>query len=185
MTNILHLQPSFVFNKFPSHLLKVQVSTAASSEKQINGFSSIRDRQNSWRGSFMCPIGIPSPGSQAAWQTSHRARTNTEMGISGVNSASFYEPVSHSIPVKPLSTAELTSGRSCAASSPSDWWEPWAIKIPENETSGFMLFYILFSGDFLKWKHYLINSSATTILEKIFGLLKIMWYVRQCLVRIK
>lgn len=42
MTNILHLQSSFVINKFPSQSLKVQVSMAASSEKQINDFSSIR-----------------------------------------------------------------------------------------------------------------------------------------------
>lgn len=45
MTNILHLQSSFDFNKFPSHSLKVQVSMVASSEKQINAFSSIKVRR--------------------------------------------------------------------------------------------------------------------------------------------
>lgn len=96
MTNILHLQSSFVFNKFPSHSLKVQISMAASSEKQINGFSSIRVRQKSWGGLFVCTMGTPSPGRQECRQPERDLTvaelSNKEMGISGANSASFYEP---------------------------------------------------------------------------------------------
>lgn len=50
MTNILHLQSSFVFNKFPSHSLKVQVSMVASLKKQINDFAGIRVRQKKKEG---------------------------------------------------------------------------------------------------------------------------------------
>jgi len=96
MTNILHLQSSFVFNKFPSHSLKVQSSMAASSEKQINGFSSIRVRQKKWRGLFVCTTGTASPGRQGCRQAERGPTvakwSNQEMGISGANSASFYKP---------------------------------------------------------------------------------------------
>lgn len=36
-------------------------------------------------------------GHSIACETSHQGRTNTKTGVSGVNSASFYESVSHSI----------------------------------------------------------------------------------------
>lgn len=140
MTNILHLQSSFVFNKFPSHSLKVQVSMVASLKKQINDFAGIRVRQKKKRRKcfFVCHMGSPSLGRHQCKQPERGPETSKEeMGNPVANS--FCEPGSApTAPVQPLCTVGLTTGRCCTACSVTDWWEPRATRIPENHTGGLL-----------------------------------------------
>jgi len=83
MTNILHLQSSFVFNKFPSHSLKVQVSMVASLKKQINDFAGIRVRQKKKKegNASLCAHG-KSITREAPMQAT-RERSRDEQGRNG------------------------------------------------------------------------------------------------------
>lgn len=78
MTNILHLQSSFDFNKFPSHSLKVQVSMVASSEKQINAFSSIRVRRKKVKMERLACVQYGKPATREAGMQATKERFRAE-----------------------------------------------------------------------------------------------------------
>lgn len=83
MTNILHLQSSFVFNKFPSHSLKVQVSMVASLKKQINDFAGIRVRQKKKKKEMLLCVPHGKSITREAPMQATRERSRDEQGRNG------------------------------------------------------------------------------------------------------